>query len=60
MHFQDVFVLFCYISGADTLCVLMEIIVFFLLSKTQAIFSEEIIAGDRGGRGYGFFSAAGL
>lgn len=33
---------------------------FFLLSKTQAIFSEEIIAGDRGGRGYGFFSAAGL
>lgn len=22
---------------------------FFLLSKTQAIFSEEIIAGDRGG-----------
>ncbi len=58
MHFQDVFVLFCYISGADTLCVLMEIIV-FLLSKTQAIFSEEIIAGDRGGEVM-VFSAAGL
>ncbi len=59
MRFQDVVVVLCYVSRADTLCVMMEIIVVFLLSKTQAIFSEEIIAGDRG-RGYGVFSAAGL
>ncbi len=33
MRFQDVVVVLCYVSRADTLCVMMEIIVVFFTIK---------------------------